>query len=167
MKTALARTVICNEIFGTTPYIPRYFSTLHMTSFCKSTCALYDDAHSILFQRIDFGEALVVNVAVNGVLDTTFEAVPKPAPPTYPDSYGSDDIGSTGPEPKLLVGNHANLKVQVVASEIAKLLGTLPSCLCKEKVVFSMGLKWLGTEPNNDDFNKVMFLLENLKLVLL
>lgn len=138
-----------------------------MASFCKSITALYDDAHSILFQRIDFGEALVVNVAVNGVLDTTFEAVPRPAAPACLDSYGLDDITTTGPEPKLLVGNHANLKVQVVASEIAKLFGTLPSCLCKEKVVYSLGLKWLGTEPDNDDFNKIMFLLENLKLVLL
>lgn len=145
-----------------------------MTSFSKNHESPFDEKTSVTFHRLLFGDSIVVNVAVNGIIDSTFQVKPRPlrnSSNVFGENFNAnDDIENDDQvhivshlEPVLLVGNHGNLKIQVVASEIAKLFCTIPACLEKDKVIFSIGLAWFGKDPDSRDFERVMFVLENLK----
>lgn len=146
-----------------------------MSGFSRSLEVSYDKDTSITFHRVILGDSIVLNVAINGIIDTTFQINPRPlrtlnhtsfytGEEEEEEDYDSKPI-APDVEPQLLMGNHSNLKVQVVASEIAKLLCTLPACLAKDKVLLSIGLKWWGRDNNSHatDFERIMFVLQNLK----
>ncbi|KAL6451019.1 hypothetical protein SBY92_001269 [Candida maltosa Xu316] len=69
------------------------------------------------------------------------------------------------PEPVLIIGDYSNMKLSIVASQVSKIL----SLNSPKPTILSIGSKWFGKgdEVNDDDFEKLMFILENVKKLLL
>mmetsp|Transcript_7152 Transcript_7152/g.9053 ORF Transcript_7152/g.9053 Transcript_7152/m.9053 type:complete len:142 (+) Transcript_7152:894-1319(+) len=134
--------------------------------FSKSITAKYpgDDETEFIFHKIEFNDKIILNVQINGVMDTTFD-IPvssKSSINAYSNISNSEDGGL---EPVILIGDHSNLKIQVVASQIGKVV--LASSEPKN-LILSIGSKWFGkgNETDENDFNKLMFVLDNVKQLL-
>lgn len=135
------------------------------TGFSTALEVQYDNDTEFFFHKIELVDRIVLNVQINGVMDSTFD-IPVSSRTTINQGLsGTGEIEDAGVEPRLLVGNHANFKILIVASQIGKLiaLGHNP-----KDAVLSIGSKWFGRgdEVREDDFDKLMFVLENLKKIL-
>ncbi|CAI5757197.1 unnamed protein product [Candida verbasci] len=134
------------------------------TGFSKSIIKKYDDNTEFFFHKLEFLDKIILNIAINGVQDTTFE-IPMTTKTTI--NYMSaieQDFEDQSPEPRLIIGNHDNLKIHIVASQIGKLiLQSNPKDL-----IISIGSKWFGKgdDIESDDFDKLMFVLANVKTLL-
>ncbi|RCK63960.1 hypothetical protein Cantr_10638 [Candida viswanathii] len=147
------------------------------TGFSKSFRSTYqnDTEDEFFFHIINYANQQIINIAINGLLDTTFE-LPVSTKSTI--NYASSmEIQTDGydeeeedrereviPEPVLLIGDHANMKLLIVASQVSKIV----SVTSPKPTILSIGSKWFGKgdEVHEDDFERLMFILENVKKLL-
>lgn len=125
----------------------------------------YPDGEGTQFQfhKIEIADTIILNILVDGIVDTTFE-LPLNSQQTInilSDISNLDDE-SLGIEPIILIGDYKNLKIQIVASQIGKLF--LKNLKSPKNVILSIGSKWFGKgdETSERDFDKLMFILENV-----
>ncbi|GEQ72088.1 hypothetical protein JCM33374_g5774 [Metschnikowia sp. JCM 33374] len=114
------------------------------------------------FHKVSFTDKLILNIMVNDVMDTTFD-IPLLTSSTINRSLQRED--SLGPEPIVLMGNPNNLKLQVIAGQIGKVVSQSRD---PRNVILSMGSRWFGKadETNDGDFEKLMFVLQHIKSLL-
>lgn len=118
------------------------------------------------FQMIEIADKIILNVPINGMVDTTMEL-----PLNSEQSINilsnisnyDDNEDSLGIDPIILIGDHNNFKSQIVASQVGKLI--LKTLQEPKSVIISFFAKWFGqgNESSNDDFDKLMFFLGNIK----
>lgn len=118
------------------------------------------------FHKIELSDKIILNVHTNGIIDTTFD-IPissKAAISSTTNSIDSSEEG-LGVEPIILVGDSSNLKIQIIASQIGKLILLLAN---PKNLILSIGSRWFGKgdEVKDDDFEKLMFVLANIKEIL-
>ncbi len=143
------------------------------TGFSKSFRSTYsnDTNNEFYFHIINYSNQQIINISINGLLDTTFE-LPVSTKSTINyissmeiqnDGYDEEDDREREviPEPVLLIGDHANMKLLIVASQISKII----SVTSPKPTILSIGSKWFGKgdEVHDDDFDRLMFILENVK----
>ena len=114
------------------------------------------DGHHFQFQHVEAADQVIYNLYIDGGMDSTF-TVAVPASFTMamhqmlPDQLQVD--------PVLVVGDHSNLKVQIIAAEVAKMV-----IIHKQKpVVLSLGSKWFGRDLADGDFDRLMWVLGQVK----
>ncbi|CAH6719456.1 hypothetical protein CLIB1444_02S08966 [[Candida] jaroonii] len=116
----------------------------------------------VQFHKIEVADTIILNILIDGIVDTTFEL---PLNSQQSINILSDisnlDEESLGIEPIILIGDYKNLKIQIVASQIGKLF--LKKLKSPKNVILSIGSKWFGKgdESTDRDFDKLMFILEN------
>lgn len=145
------------------------------TGFSKSFISSYqnDTNNEFFFHIINYSNQQIINISINGLLDTTFELpVSTKSTINYISSMeiqtdGYDDDGREReviPEPVLLIGDHANMKLLIIASQVSKII----SVTSPKPTILSIGSKWFGKgdEVRDDDFDRLMFILENVKKLL-
>lgn len=120
--------------------------------------AIAPDSASVTFQKIDFADKLILNIIVNDVMDTTFDIPLSTGKAISPHSF--DDESLLGVEPVVIMGDPHNLKLQVIASHIGKIVHHLSN---RKNLILTLGSRWFGREHNDQDFEKLMFVLENIK----
>ncbi|CAK9436795.1 uncharacterized protein LODBEIA_P13170 [Lodderomyces beijingensis] len=154
------------------------------TTFSKSLAAVYPpdssdsaDETQFHFHLVEFQDKFVLNISINGILDSTFKLpVSTKRAINYEammDLYGanepamdeSDSTASTTAEPQLLIGDYANMKISIIAGQICKLISQQKP----KETILSIGSRWFGKgdEVGPDDFAKLMFVIENVKTLLL
>lgn len=114
----------------------------------------------VTFQRVDFADKLILNIYVDGVIDTTFDV---PVSTRQLISGRALEPEALDIEPVVLVGDPQNLKIQIVASQIAKVVLLLE---WPRNMVLSIGSRWFGRESQEGDFERMMFVLEAVKELL-
>lgn len=119
------------------------------------------EAPLVVFQKIPFADKLIVNIAVNDVMDTTFDLPLSTANSISINTF--DDETLLGVEPVVLLGDPHNLKLQVIAAQIGKVIHQLSD---RKNVILTIGSKWFGKEQQDGDFEKLMFVLEHVKKLL-
>lgn len=125
-----------------------------------------DQNTEFLFQKVEINDSMILNVLVEGIADTTFELPlnSQQAINILSDlSNFEENEDNLGIEPKLIIGDHQNFKIHIVASQIGKLI---LKCLKEPKsVTLSIGSKWFGKgdQTTDEDFDKLMFVLANVK----
>lgn len=135
--------------------------------FSKSIEVSYpgdNEETEFVFHKIEFQDKIILNVQINGVMDSTFD-IPISSSSSI-NVYSRIKNGETsGVEPVILIGDHNNLKIQVVASQIGELV--LASANPKN-LLLSIGSKWFGKgdEADDKDFDRLMFVLDNVKKIL-
>lgn len=141
------------------------------TPFSKLVTSRYirsDDELEVL--AINLADKCIINVAINGVVDTTFD-IPLSTNATVRQnlcggmSY-NEDSGDFGIEPVVLVGEVNNTKLEVVATQIGKIM--VSTVAAPKSIILSIGSKWFGRgdQSQPDDFDKLMFVLESVKKVI-
>lgn len=135
--------------------------TPHSQTQAQSISATYG-ADEFEFHKISYSDKLVLNLMVNGAMDTSFD-LPLLTLSTINRSIQQED--SLGPEPVVLMGDPNNLKLQVIASQIGKVVSQLRD---PRNVILSMGSRWFGKadETSDGDFEKLMFVLQHVKSLL-
>lgn len=135
--------------------------TPHSQTQAQSISATYG-ADEFEFHKISYSDKLVLNIMVNGAMDTSFD-LPLLTLSTINRSIQQED--SLGPEPVVLMGDPNNLKLQVIASQIGKVVSQLRD---PRNVILSMGSRWFGKtdETSDGDFEKLMFVLQHVKSLL-
>lgn len=125
----------------------------------KEVVALYG-LDELRFQKIEFADKIILNVLVNDVIDTTFD-IPLS---THAAISLTRDEDALGIEPVVLVGDPHNLKLQVVAAQIGKIVQLTEP----RNVILSIGSRWFGRgdKTEQDDFEKLMFVGKHVKEVL-
>lgn len=116
-----------------------------------------------VFQSVSFQDKLILNILINGIVDTTFDL---PLSTQASINRMLKDEESLGIEPVVLVGDPSNLKLQVIAGQISKVILLLKD---PKNTILSLGSKWFGRghETGPHDFEKLVFVLENVKALLL
>lgn len=118
------------------------------------------------FQKIELGDKIVLNVYHNGIIDTTFD-IPISSRAAINSSTLSmqNNEDSLGVEPIILVGDPNNLKIQIIASQIGKLVLLLKT---PKNLILSIASRWFGRgdETNDQDFEKLMFVLSGVKEII-
>lgn len=115
------------------------------------------DGAGFRFYKVDFVDKLVVGIVVDGVMDALFD-LPLSTLKVIDEGVMKED--SLGVEPVVLVGDPQNLKLQVVAGQIGKVIYSLGN---RKNVILSMGLRWWGRETEEGDFDKLVFVLEKVR----
>lgn len=134
------------------------------SEFSKLLSKRYDAEHELLFHRLEWDDKIVLNIQVNGLMDTTFD-IPVSTKAAVNSIHRIESEDELNIEPVILVGNHQNLKIQVVAAQIGKLVFQLEN---PKNVILSIGSRWFGKgdESAPDDFEKLVFVLAGVKEVL-
>ncbi|KAI3402451.1 hypothetical protein KGF56_004748 [Candida oxycetoniae] len=143
--------------------------------FDKTQTATFPNSKSneqFFFHLLEFQNKLVLNISVDGVLDTTFKL---PISTKRTINYESmmdlnendDSIENEYDfqiEPQLLIGDHANMKIAIIAGQVAKLISTQKP----KETILSIGTRWLGKgdQVEENDLAKLTFILENVKKLL-
>lgn len=114
------------------------------------------------FQAVFFVDKIITNVIIDGVADATFD-IPLSTKSTISASLHLED--SLPVEPVVLVGDPQNVKMQVIASQIGKVVLHLKQ---PKNVILSIGTRWFGSgdETNDDDFEKLALILQHIKALL-
>lgn len=115
-----------------------------------------NDGHEFLFQWVEAADKGVFNVIIDGGMDSTFD-IAIPTRLTMNLDAGLADTVSV--DPVLIVGDHSNLKAQIVAGEIGKMVISLK----KKPLVVSMATKWFGSDVQEGDFERLMWVLQKVK----
>ncbi|RLV94769.1 hypothetical protein JA1_001614 [Spathaspora sp. JA1] len=134
------------------------------TGFSKSL-TLHNDKTEFFFHKLSLADRQIINVQIDGIMDTTFDIpMTTQASINYASSMEIDGDTIGVPDPVLLIGDHANMKISIVASQVAKLI----ALQCPKHTCLSIGSKWFGNgnEVEEGDFEKLMFIVENIKKVL-
>ncbi|CAK7901865.1 proteasome chaperone 3 [[Candida] anglica] len=136
------------------------------TQFTKTVVAKYNNSEDELtFTAVHLNDKTIVNVQVNGAMDTTFD-IPLSTVSSVRQDLGNDiDNTDSGIEPVVLMGEVNNIKLEIVATQIGKLMLSTPQ---PKSLILSIGSRWFGKGDVNekDDFDKLMFVLANVKQVL-
>ncbi|GBL47788.1 hypothetical protein FDK38_001858 [Candidozyma auris] len=114
------------------------------------------------FYAVLFDDKLVLNILIDGVMDTSFDLPLSTSKVIDSQVLASDE--SLGIEPVVLVGDPHNLKLQVVAGQIGKVVYSMGN---RKNVILTMGSRWFGKDPKDGDFDKLMFVLGKIKELLL
>lgn len=150
------------EFFDTTnPKVLTAMNTSNDTGNSQTITATFG-ADNFEFHRITFTDKVILNVMVNGAMDTSFD-IPLLTLSTINRSLDQED--SLGPEPVVLMGDPNNLKLQVIASQIGKVAAQLKE---PRNVILSIASRWFGNpdETNYGDFDKLVFVLQQIKSLL-
>lgn len=115
------------------------------------------------FQLIEFDDKIILNVMINGIVDTTLD-IPMPTQSHINDPL--QDEQSLGVEPVVLLGDPHNIKIQVVASQIGKVVQLLRR---PRNIILSIASRYFGKGDvtQDGDFEKVMFVVQHVKELLL
>ncbi|CAN3359378.1 hypothetical protein DICA3_D03510 [Diutina catenulata] len=112
--------------------------------------------HTFKFQKFEAADKVIFNLYIDGGMDSTF-FVPITAKSVLALDSGLYDEASV--DPQLLIGDHSNLKAQIVAGEIAKMVIKI----LRKPVVVSFGSKWFGRDITSNDFEKLMWTLSEVR----
>ncbi|OBA19112.1 hypothetical protein METBIDRAFT_225494 [Metschnikowia bicuspidata var. bicuspidata NRRL YB-4993] len=130
----------------------------------KQTCTISASfgSDNIDFHSISFTDKLILNIMVNGAMDASFD-IPLLTLSTINRSIQQED--SLGPEPVVLMGDPNNLKAQLIASQVGKVVSQLRE---PRNVILSISSRWFGKADGiaEGDFEKLMFVLQNVKTLL-
>lgn len=129
--------------------------------FAKETVATYEDTQ-VSFQAVFFADKIILNVVVDGAADATFDLPLSTHSVISPALQLEEGLAV---EPVVLVGDPQNVKMQVVAAQVGKVVLHLKH---PRNVILSIGTRWFGRGDvtGGDDFEKVAFVLENVKALL-
>lgn len=129
--------------------------------FAKETQTSFNET-PVDFQAVYFADKIIVNVVIAGAADATFD-IPLSTHSAISTALQLED--SLPVEPVVLVGDPQNIKMQVIAAQIGKVVLHLKH---PRNVILSIGTRWFGRgdSTNDDDFEKVAFVLENVKALL-
>lgn len=133
------------------------------TGFSKSFKVKYphDETTEFLFHKLELDDSIIFNIHINGIIDTTL-ALPINSKNVINLESGSSNIDDPGIEPVILVGNHANLKIQIIATQLSKLFIRYSP----KPVTLSLASRWFGQEIQDDDFDKIMWVSEQVNILL-
>lgn len=140
--------------------------------FTKSL-AVTHSGQEFFFHLIQFQDKQILNISINGILDTTFKIpISTKTLINYEsmmdlaedDNEGESSREELPPEPQMIIGDYSNMKISIVASQIGK----LTSLHSPRELILSIASKWFGKgdEVCDDDFEKLTFILENVKRLL-
>lgn len=117
---------------------------------------------NVTFLAVFFADKVILNVIIDGAADATFD-LPLSTHSAISQALQLED--SLPVEPIVLVGDPQNVKMQVIAAQIGKVVLHLKY---QGNVILSIGTRWFGrgdvTEDN--DFEKVAFVLQHVKNLL-
>lgn len=124
---------------------------------------------TFIFHKVEIGETLIINIMINGITDTTMELPlnSQQAINILSDLSNFEEFEeSLGIEPIIIIGDHNNYKIQVIGSQVGKLL--LKNLKEPKSVILSIGSRWFGKgdSTTDDDFEKLLFILDNLNKLL-
>lgn len=127
----------------------------------REITAKYGEDH-FSFQTVEFDNKIILNVMINGIVDTTLD-IPLSAQTTINPLLQEEE--SLGVEPVVLLGDPRNIKIQVVASQIGKVVQLLKH---PRNVILSIASRWFGCadETHDGDFEKLMFVMQHVKQLL-
>lgn len=132
--------------------------------FSKALSIKYPGEENVefFFHKIEFEDKMIINIQIDGSMDMTFDIADtfRTSNPSFLRSSNED--GEHEIEPRILLGNHKNIKLQIVASQIGKL--ALNSSRPKS-IILSIGSRWFGDGESveKQDFDKLLFILDNVK----
>lgn len=135
------------------------------TQFSKSITRTYPNQSKteFIFHKIEFSDKIILNIHTDGIIDTTFD-IPISSKAAISNNIHSIENSEEGlgVEPIILVGDSNNLKIQIVAGQIGKLILLLKN---PKNLILSIGSRWFGKgdETSEDDFEKLMFVLAAVK----
>lgn len=124
--------------------------------------AQFPDGPLVEYVLTELEDKMILHIQIDGAMDSTFDILISTGNNIMLASgYSSED---TLIEPKLIVGNHANFKIQIVAGQIAKYIMQAKN---PKDTILTIGSKWFGKgdEAQPEDFDKLMFVLENLGIL--
>ena len=129
--------------------------------FAKEIAAHHNDTE-VRFQAVFFADKIILSILINEAADATFD-LPLPIHTAMLPAVPAED--SLPVEPIVLVGDQQNVKIQVVAAQIGKVVMHLKH---PRNAILSIGTRWFarGDATNADDFEKVTFVLEHVKRLL-
>lgn len=134
---------------------------LSLDNFSKSITSKYKDQDELELHKIEYDDRTILSIRTDGIMDATFSISP---PSKAPSNILSMDgtMEDFGIDPVILVGDHSNLKTQVVATEIGKLVYRISPL---KNLILTLGSNWFGKGDvtETQDFDKLMFILENIK----
>ncbi|CCG24778.1 Irc25 protein [Candida orthopsilosis Co 90-125] len=147
--------------------------TQDSNGFSKSF-AITHAGEEFFLHLIQFQNKQILNISINGILDTTFkiptstktsinyESMMDLAENDDEDEFSPGERGL--PEPQMIIGDYSNMKISIVASQVGKLM----SLNSPREIILSIGSKWFGKGDQvcDDDFEKLTFILENVKRLL-
>lgn len=113
------------------------------------------------FHSVQFEDKLVLNILIDGIMDTSFD-LPLLTPKAI-DFLSLSNDESLGVEPIVLVGDPNNLKIQVVAAQIGKVVYLMGN---RKNVILTLGSRWFGRDTADGDFEKLMFVVSKVKELL-
>lgn len=129
--------------------------------FSKTVVSKYEgDNVEVEFHKIEFDDKVIINIKIDGAMDSTFDVpMSNKALMAAGDSRVELDLGI---EPVVLVGDSGNTKLQIVATQVGKVVATSGR---PKNTILSVGSRWFGKgdESSEDDFTKLLFVLENVK----
>lgn len=126
--------------------------SLDPTGFSKELKVSYDADTEFTFHKLELADKIIFNIRINNIMDTTFDI------PSNSKNVINDDSSGTI-EPIILVGNHLNLKIQIVATQLSKVF----AMYSPKSVILTIASKWFGQELEDGDFDKLMWLLDQVK----
>ncbi|KAI5967551.1 hypothetical protein CANMA_002985 [Candida margitis] len=148
--------------------------TQDSNGFSRSFATTHDN-EEFFFHLIQFQNKQILNISINGILDTTFKIPVSTKTSINYESMmdlaendnGEEELSTGGglqPEPQMTIGDYSNMKISIVAGQIGKLMSTQSP----RDVILSIGSKWFGKgdEVSHDDFEKLTFVLQNVKKLL-
>lgn len=140
---------------------------MNRQQFSKTNTLKYNSKDDVVFLSIALLDKIILCVQINGIMDTTFD-VPISTNASVRQTLINDNtenIDDSGIEPKVLMGQVNNIKLEIVVTQIGKLILTSSQ---PKSLIITIGSRWFGNgdEHETEDFDKLMFILEGVKLVL-
>lgn len=139
--------------------------------FNKTISRVYpksDDEIVVLATNLE--DKLILNIQINGTMDTTFDIPISTSVKVRQTLGGGSQLinnheDDAGIQPIVLIGEVNNIKLDIVATQIGKLMLTKQD---PKNVILTLGSKWFGKSDvhEEDDFDKLMFILESVKSVI-
>lgn len=137
--------------------------------FNKAISRVYPkSSDEVVVLATNLDDKLILNVQINGIMDTTFDIpISTGVKVRLTLSGGSQHLAGedVGIEPVVLIGEVNNIKLDIVASQIGKLMLTQQN---PKNIILTIGSRWFGKGDTHeeDDFEKLMFILESVKSVI-
>ncbi|CAH2352387.1 proteasome chaperone 3 [[Candida] railenensis] len=139
--------------------------------FSKTVSRSYPKSDDeIVVSATNLEDKLILNIQINGSMDTTFD-IPISTSVKVRQTLGggsqliNNNEDDAGIQPIVLIGEVNNIKLDIVATQIGKLMLTKQE---PKNVILTLGSKWFGKSDvhEEDDFDKLMFILESVKSVI-
>ncbi|GMG56448.1 unnamed protein product [Ambrosiozyma monospora] len=130
------------------------------------------DEFELTCSILEFANKFLINVSKNGEIDMSFDVqLPTEQKRMNRYSYEDDDFDGSnmkdineGVMANVLIGNNANLKNQVLATQVGKLVNQF-NPQKKNSLILNVSGKIFAKSENatNDDFTRLNFVLELIK----